>query len=37
MDKVMTPQLESILAVVHDGDEITPLARENTNYGGKTK
>lgn len=37
VDKVMTPQLEGILAVVHEGDEITPLARDNTNHGGKTK
>lgn len=37
VDQVMTPQLESILALVHDGDELTPLAGENTNHGGKTK
>jgi len=37
VDKEMTPQLEGILAVVHDGDEITPLARDNTNHGRKSK
>jgi hypothetical protein len=37
MDKIMTPQLEGILAAVHDGDEITPLARDNKNNGGRTK
>lgn len=37
VDKIMIPQLEGILAVVHDGDEITPLVRDNTNHGGKTK
>jgi len=36
VDKEMTPQLEGILAMVHDGDEITPLARDNTNHGRKT-
>lgn len=37
VDKEMTSQLEGILTVVRDGDEVTPLARDNTNHGGKTK
>ncbi|KDR14064.1 something about silencing protein 10 [Zootermopsis nevadensis] len=37
VDEVMTPQLESILELVHNGDEITPVTSEKTNHLGKTK
>jgi hypothetical protein len=37
MDEVMSPQIESILAVVCDGDEITADTSKETNHGGWTK
>jgi hypothetical protein len=37
VDEVMSPQIESILAVVHDGDEITAITSEEINHGGRIK
>jgi hypothetical protein len=37
VDEIMSPQIESILAVVHEGDEITAVTRKETNDGGWTK
>jgi U3 small nucleolar RNA-associated protein 3 len=37
VDKVMIPQLESILEVVKDGREISPMTSKERNHEGKTK
>jgi hypothetical protein len=37
VDEVMSPQIESILAVVHDEDEITAITSRATNQGGRKK
>jgi U3 small nucleolar RNA-associated protein 3 len=37
VDEVMSPQIESILAVVRDGDEITAVTSKETNHGEWTK
>jgi hypothetical protein len=37
VDEVMAPQLESILKLMRDGDEITPMTSEEKNRVGKTK
>lgn len=37
VDEVMSPQIESILAEVHDGDEITAVTSKETNHGRRTK
>jgi U3 small nucleolar RNA-associated protein 3 len=37
VDEVMSPQIESILAVVHDEDEITAITSKETNHGRRKK
>ncbi|PNF29141.1 Something about silencing protein 10 [Cryptotermes secundus] len=37
VDEVMSPQIESILAAVHDGNETTAVTSKETNHDGRTK
>jgi U3 small nucleolar RNA-associated protein 3 len=37
VDELMTPQMESILELIHNGDEITPMTSKKTNHMGNTK